>query len=280
MISCHSHSGQYCCHANGELKDCVQRAVELGFKVFCLTEHMPRDEQHLYPEEAGKDLFKMYDEFYKEAREIQKTCPINILVGMEIEWLPSGVELEKLKQRYEFDLLVGSVHHVDTIPIDFDTEFYCKIEAQLGGTEQLFLRYFDIQYDMLTNVKPLIIGHFDLVRMYRHEFPLSKEVWGKINRNIDFIKSYGGLVELNSRGWKKAFKSAYPIKDILQVMISKGISFTLSDDSHGPDDVGLYYDLLFDHIQEYGIEKIYYPYLANSKVEIKEILSKHLKINT
>ncbi|KAJ3321832.1 histidinolphosphatase [Boothiomyces sp. JEL0866] len=255
MISCHSHSGQYCCHAHGDLKDSVQRAVELGFKVFCLTEHMPRHEEHFYPEEAGKDLFKMYDDFYNEARDIQKTCPINILVGMEIEWLPSGDELEKLKQKYEFDLLVGSVHHVDTVPIDFNREFLGKIEEQLGGTEELF------------------------IRMYRHEFPLSESVWGRINRNIDFIKTYDGLVELNSRGWEKAFKAAYPIKDILQVMIAKGIRFTLSDDSHGADEVGLHYDSLFDHLVEFGIEKIYYPYRENGQVQVKEILSQELKLN-
>ncbi|KAJ3315464.1 histidinolphosphatase [Boothiomyces sp. JEL0838] len=255
MISCHSHSGQYCCHAQGDLKDSVQRAVELGFKVFCLTEHMPRKEEHFYPEEAGKDLFKMYDDFYKEAREIQKNCPINILVGMEIEWLPSGDELEKLNLKYDFDLLVGSVHHVDTVPIDFNLEYLIKIETQLGGTEQLF------------------------IRMYRHDFPLSQAVWERVNRNIDFIKSYDGLVELNSRGWKKPFQSAYPINDILLVMISKGIKFTLSDDSHGPDDVGLYYDQLITHIREFGIEKIHYPYRTNGRVEVREILSRDLKIN-
>ncbi|KAJ3259858.1 histidinolphosphatase [Boothiomyces macroporosus] len=240
---------------------------------------MPRKEEHFYPEEAGKDLFKMYDDFYKEAREIQKNCPINILVGMEIEWLPSGDELEKLKLKYEFDLLVGSVHHVDTVPIDFNLEYLIKIETRLGGTEQLFIRYFDIQYEMLVNVKPLVVGHFDLIRMYRHDFPLSQAVWERINRNIDFIKSYDGLVELNSRGWKKPFQSAYPINDILLVMISKGIKFTLSDDSHGPDDVGLYYDQLIALIREFGIEKIHYPYRTNGRVEVREILSCDLKIN-
>ena len=51
-VSNHSHSGQYCSHAKGLLKDVVARALEMGFVTFGLSEHMPRlREEELYPEE-------------------------------------------------------------------------------------------------------------------------------------------------------------------------------------------------------------------------------------
>jgi histidinol-phosphatase (PHP family) len=53
MISLHSHSGQFCLHAHGTLEDVVLRAIELGFKTYGLSEHMPRTRlQDLYPEEV------------------------------------------------------------------------------------------------------------------------------------------------------------------------------------------------------------------------------------
>lgn len=51
----HSHSGQFCPgHAKDQLEDIIKHAIELGYKTFGLTEHMPRYEQRdLYPEEVS-----------------------------------------------------------------------------------------------------------------------------------------------------------------------------------------------------------------------------------
>lgn len=50
--SFHSHSGQFCHHGYGKLEDVVKEAIRKGFKVYGLSEHMPRFEQgELYPEE-------------------------------------------------------------------------------------------------------------------------------------------------------------------------------------------------------------------------------------
>ena len=55
-ISSHSHSGQFCAHAKNSLEEMVQRAIALQMETFAMTEHMPRDEEDLYPEEVGKVL--------------------------------------------------------------------------------------------------------------------------------------------------------------------------------------------------------------------------------
>ena len=43
------------------------------------------------------------------------------------------------------------------------------------------------------------------------------------------------------------------------MMIDANVKFTLSDDSHGVKDVGLYYTELFDHLQKVGIKQVWYP---------------------
>lgn len=49
----HSHSGQFCAHAQDTLEGVVKTAIEKNMQVFALTEHMPREKQDMYPEEVA-----------------------------------------------------------------------------------------------------------------------------------------------------------------------------------------------------------------------------------
>ena len=55
-FSHHSHSGQFCHHAQDTLEAMVLAACDRGFHTFALTEHMPRRAAHLYPEEVRPHL--------------------------------------------------------------------------------------------------------------------------------------------------------------------------------------------------------------------------------
>ncbi|KAI8904172.1 Polymerase/histidinol phosphatase-like protein, partial [Powellomyces hirtus] len=265
MISLHSHSGQHCLHANGKLEDVVLRAIELGFHTYGLSEHVPRSRsQDLYPEEEGlapSDLTTTFHNYVIEARRLQTkyASQIHLLVGCETEHIHSSTldELEALRASVPLDYVVASVHHVNGHPLDFDLTRYAAAEESAGGTEGLFLAYFHAQREILERVEqPAVVGHFDLVRLFRPDLPLSEEVWKAVRRNVDVIVAKGALVEINSRAWKKGLKDAYPQRDILEYMISKNVKFTLSDDSHGPTDVGMHYTKLFAYLSEMKINTV------------------------
>lgn len=279
MISLHSHSGTYCAHAKGTLESVVKEAIKKQFKVYGLSEHQPRrNHLDLYPDEANLTtdlLSRLFDDYYTEACRLKLIYKneITILIGFETEYIlrenndPIS-EIRNLTNTYKFDYIVGSVHHVNGMMIDYDLDSFNRAES---ATLDLFNVYFDHQYDLLLNVKPTVVGHFDLCRMFRPEQELTSENWDRINRNIDLIKEYGGLVELNSRAFKKGLKWIYPFKDILQVMVAKDLKFTISDDSHGPNDVGMFYPQLFDCLKEIGITRVYYPEGESlSKIDIKQ----------
>lgn len=63
-FSHHSHSGQFCGHAEDTLEEVVQTAVSKQMDLYALTEHMPREEEDLYPEEVlalfALTLFRAY----------------------------------------------------------------------------------------------------------------------------------------------------------------------------------------------------------------------------
>ncbi|KAF9584067.1 histidinolphosphatase [Lunasporangiospora selenospora] len=312
-------------HAKGTLEQVVESAIARNFTTYGLSEHMPRYKpEQLYPEESHltiQDLEKMYDEFLLEASRLQSKfkSQICLLIGLETEYFdqqsidlvralrqpnraipasipPSSVwtKVSDVKaQLPQVQYIVGSMHHIRGIPLDFSAELYLhalQVVGQ-GSWEKLFEVYFDTQYEMLQGLQPEVVGHLDLVRIFfssiksshhdhhhhhHHQNGQSTEqesgkqiqnggnrltdsLWALVKRNVDYVISYGGLFELNSRAWKKGLADAYPQRDILEYILSKGGRVTLSDDSHGPDDVGMFYNPeLKEYLERMNVEKVYY----------------------
>jgi histidinol-phosphatase (PHP family) len=149
---------------------------------------------------------------------------IKLLIGTEVDWIRSSSKefIHTLLDGYRFDLFIGSVHHVHTVPIDFDRNMYLRAREIAGGTdERLFEDYFDLQLDMLQALKPPIVGHFDLIRLLSDAQNASLKrwdgVWQKALRNLDFIAEYGGIIELNSAALRKGMEEPYPQADICKV---------------------------------------------------------------
>ena len=256
------HSGRYCDHAGGELETLVLQAIALGFTHYGLSEHMPRTQyEDLYPEEVQRQrtpeqLEHMFASYIREARQLQHKYKeqLHLLVGMETEVTQSSFEdIDYCCSTFNPDFLVGSVHHVSGIPIDYSEAEFERAEAKLGGTEAVYCAYYDAQYHLMQHSRPAVIGHFDLIRMYRPLFPLSAVVWGKIERNLKFAIEYGAFFEVNARAFKKKLAEPYPQHEILQKLLSLGGKITLGDDSHHPDEVGLNFDKLYSFLQTQGV---------------------------
>ncbi|KAJ1917564.1 sporulation protein rmd1 [Mycoemilia scoparia] len=133
------------------------------------------------------------------------------------------------------DYTVEYLHHVKKIPIDFDKETYQKALDSCGED---YNKLYSVYFDAHLADRP--------------------EVWAKVQRNIDAAIKYNAVFEINSRAWKKGLPNAYPLKDVLQELINRGAKFTISDDSHGPRDVGLYYSNLFEYLKTMNIKTLSY----------------------
>nr|KMM68631.1 histidinol-phosphatase [Coccidioides posadasii RMSCC 3488] len=271
-FSHHSHSGQFCPgHAKDLLEEVIQAAIQKDMRVFCLTEHMPRHTEDLYPEEVGintlETMLEVEAAYFKEATRLREKyqSQINLPIGFECDWIrPSSLDLIKQSlDKYPFDFFIGSVHHVHTIPIDYDRDFYIRAREISGGTdEKIFGDYFDSQYKMLMELKPPVVGHFDLIRLMSESpdrsFKHWPNVWEKILRNLDFVAGYGGILELNSASLRKGMVEPYPKAEICKEFIARNGRFCLSDDSHGVHHVALNYSRVRDFLDTAGITTIHY----------------------
>lgn len=231
-FSHHSHSGEFCPgHAQDSLEDVIKTAISKQFKVFALTEHMPRHDEDRYPEEieAGHNLesqIRNESNYFAKAQELRAKYQdkIALPIGFESDWCgPHSLELiQQSLQNHNFDFFIGSIHHVRGIPIDYDQASYDRARTSAGGTdEELFEEYFDEQLGMLKALRPVVVGHFDLVRLKSSDFNVGwqsmKGVWSRILRNLDFVASYGGILEINSAAMRKGMDEPYPKSEICQV---------------------------------------------------------------
>ncbi|KAJ2776349.1 hypothetical protein H4R18_005714 [Coemansia javaensis] len=271
----HSHSGQFCRHAKGTLEAVVQGAIARNMLVLGLSEHVPRSRaQDMYPEEADMgpdDLHAAFDGYVAEARRLREKYAgqIEILIGAETEYITEAslAEARRLRERHGLDYLVGSLHHVDETPVDFGPDEYAQIVRRCGGDRaEVFRRYFDQQLAMLQALQPEVVGHFDLVRIF-HPYdddgvadPLQTvpEIRALALRNIDYAISYGAVFEINSRAWKKGLRDAYPQRDVLAEILRRGGRVTISDDSHGAQDLCMHYDRLHAYLCEMGVRDLCY----------------------
>ncbi|KAL1296968.1 hypothetical protein AAFC00_004568 [Neodothiora populina] len=266
-FSHHSHSGQFCAHAKNTLEEMIQAAIAANMDTFALTEHIPRDTEDLYPEEvAAEELVRIFDAFYPEALRLREkyASQITILIGFESEWIreSSLAIVQGLIANYKFDFFMGSLHHVHTIPIDFDHEMYYKARDIAGGSdEKLAADYFDSQYELLQALEPPIVGHFDLIRLKSDDpernWTSMPTVWEKILRNLKFVASYGGILELNSSAIRKGMTEPYPKAEICKEFLKLGGRFTFSDDSHGTEQVGLNFEKVLKFMENTGINEVY-----------------------
>ncbi|KAJ4360491.1 uncharacterized protein N0V89_001056 [Didymosphaeria variabile] len=267
----HSHSGQFCGHAKDTLENVVQDAIAKGFHTFALTEHIPRPIEDFYPEETDshtvESLAKLFDDYLVEAERVREaySSRIKLLIGFESEWIrPSTHQLiQAIFKKHAFDFFMGSIHHCHTIPIDFDRATYEQARAAAGGTdERLFEDYFDEQYEMLQALKPPVVGHFDLIRLLSDhrdaDFEGMEGVWKRMQRNLEYIASYSGVLELNSAGLRKGLAEPYPCSPVCLAFLRMGGRFVMSDDSHGTDQVGTNYPRLLKFIQKVGIGEVFY----------------------
>jgi len=210
------------------------------------------------------DLEAAYLAFLDEAIRLRGIYSdrISLLIGLETDYitpLDLAQTTQLLDRRKEIDYVVGSVHHVNGVSIDFDRPTWVRaVRTVVSGSEAstmdvsptsqrislpgvpdsealpstadirtFLLAYFDAQYDMLQTHQPEVVGHIDLCLLWTPDISLRGEgmegVWEKVLRNVEYAISYGGLFEANAAAIRKGWKTSYPNPDILQVGSPEGV---------------------------------------------------------
>ena len=299
-VSLHGgHSGEFCDHGKGTLREIVVAAVSRGYHTFGVTEHAPRfHARYLYPEEAaiGWDIEKVqrdFEAYARESAELVRTYETEkrgyppqsalrsatggvptfcLLRGFEAEVVPAGDYgrlMNALRERHQFDYVVGSVHWVNDVITDHSKAKFDEAAAKCGGQEALAVRYYEQVAEMVEAIRPEVIGHLDVVRKYASpreavETPRARDA---AREALSVIQKHGCILDVNTAGLRKGLGSPYPAPWLLRMAAHEfGIGVCFGDDSHSPEDVGAGIIETRQYLIENGVEHI--TYLAREGTSI------------
>jgi histidinol-phosphatase (PHP family) len=215
----------------------IERAIELGFKEICITDHMPLSISSASDRIPAGGV----SEYCKRVRELAEEFANQIVVkcGIEIDFLPRfESEVEAVLSEGTFDYVIGSSHlHLleSYFQGNYSKEAYAKamFENTMAAAET---GYFDT------------IAHIDMYKWVfskAERYPLSGEfeeqkIKDVIDVTLQTIKRCGVNLEINTHLLVNTGKDIdlYPSPYILQRALECGNTFVLGSDAHKPEDVG------------------------------------------
>jgi len=263
------HSGEFCEHAVGLLREVVDSALEKGFAVYGVSEHAPRDEDRfLYPSELekGYTIERLHDEFDAYAKAVRALAEeyadrMTLLCGFEAEVVSSAGYRERMRgfrERYGFDYMVGSVHYVDEIQIDGERADFDKAVAGAGGLEAFAVRYYELVAEMIDALRPDVVGHLDLIRKNApaNADLASPRIREAVDRALEAAREAGAVLDLNTAGWRKGLGAPYPAPWLVRRARELDVTFCFGDDSHGPHQTGAGVVEAREYLLENGVATI------------------------
>ena len=250
----HMHSN-FSGDSQAPMEEMIQKAISLGLKYMCFTEHNDFDYPVSDLDPAGKfevnadaylyDLLKLREKYKKE---------IKILFGVELGLQPYLLRRNSIfAKSHEYDFIIGSSHLCD------GKDPYYPAFYEGRSEEEAYTEYFE---SILANVKKFsnydVYGHLDYVVRYgpnmdrNYSYSKYQDVLDSILKTI--IENGKGI-EINTGGVEKGLKELHPCTDILKRYRELGGEIiTIGSDAHDPNHIAAYFDRAEAVLKECGFK--------------------------
>ena len=242
----HTHT-PLCMHAEGEPEAFVLSAIAARVTEYGISCHAPAQPEPFDDWRMLESQLPDYFQWIARAKtEANGTIPIR--AGLECDWLP-GCEpwIESLAGKYDWDYLIGSVHYLSDW--DFDNPAWLEKWAKTD-IDDAWTRYWTTYTDMAESGLFDILGHPDLIKKFGYK--PSGDLRRYYEPVIDAIAASGSAIELNTAGWHKPCKEAYPEPEFLHLAYSAGIPLVISSDAHHPNEVARDFEKAISLAKEAG----------------------------
>lgn len=231
IVDLHNHT-KLCNHAEGEIDEYIEKAIECGIKYFGFSEHAPMNFDQQY--RIGFEQMKEYENAVLSAKEKYKE-KIEIFLGYEVDYLEDYMDKRVLNA--DVDYLIGSVHFIEEWGFD-NPEFIGNYKNQ--DIDKIWEKYFNAIEEMARSRLFDIVGHMDLIKIFKY---IPKKDINEIAKNaLRAIREADMSIEINVAGFRKPIGEAYPSLSLLKEAKKLDIPITFASDAHKPEQVGLFSD--------------------------------------
>ncbi|GIQ68475.1 PHP domain-containing protein [Xylanibacillus composti] len=252
----HTHN-ERCGHAIGTIEDYVVSAIRKGLHVIGISDHSPyfaEEADHHFPQIAmAKSMFAAYVEEVLRLKA-KYAGQIEVLLGVESDYFPESAHLyQEVYDRYPFDYLIGSIHHVEGVSI-FNKKRWGKLDER--RKIEVKEAYYDLIEQSARSGMFDILGHIDAMKAF---YPAFSDIpTGRVDQTLQVIAETGVAIEINTSGKTKAVGGWYPSDDILERACRYGVSVTFGSDAHDPDRVADEWELVRDRLKDIGFREWVY----------------------
>ncbi|MBV5321687.1 MAG: histidinol-phosphatase [Sulfuricurvum sp.] len=228
-VDLHNHT-VLCNHATGTVAEYVEAAIACQTEYFGFSDHAPMHYDLAY--RMRFDQMELYEGWVKEAQD-KYADKIHVLLGYEIDYLPGYMDNIVLNR--SCDYLIGSVHFIDDWGFD-NPEFIGRYEG--ADIDDIYRRYFALVEAMAQSGKFDIVGHFDLLKIFKY-LPTG-DIRSLSEGALKAIKKANMSIEINVAGYRKPIAEAYPSPLLMELIAELEIPITFGSDAHCKEQVGLY----------------------------------------
>lgn len=230
-VDLHNHT-KLCNHAEGEMEEFVKTAIEQKIDYFGFSDHAPMDFDPKY--RMSFEQMELYESEIFRLKEKYKNS-INLLFAYEVDYLDGHIS--DLVMNKNVDYFIGSVHFIKEWGFD-NPEFIGGYKDK--NIDDIWQDYFDAIEQMAKTAKFDIVGHFDLIKVFK--FLPTKDVRLIAKKAISAIKKSNMTLEINPAGLRKPIAEQYPSRVLLQECFEADIPVTFGSDAHKLDQIGFGYD--------------------------------------
>lgn len=260
------HNHHYRCgHAEGNIEDYIQVAIERGLSYIGIADHSPHfysKEDHLHP---GITMAKSeFSNYINEVLQLKKKYQdkIHVLLGVESDYFPEHEAIyRKVYQQYPFDYLIGSVHFVSGTNI-FARGRWDGLDREEQVAEKE--RYYKLIQRSAKSGMFQVLGHIDAMKGFYPEF--SKIETPIVDETLKIIADAGVSIEVNTSGKTKDVGGWYPSNEILERACHYGVDVTYGSDAHVPERIGDDYEKVQQTLREIGFKEMVYYVEKKRKV--------------
>ncbi len=260
------HSHTHLSDGKGKPELYVQSALEHNMYAYGFSCHSP------VPFYSGWNM--KYENLHNYINEINRlkikyAGQIKLFLGMEIDYIKNLCGIKQFAH-LKLDYTIGGVHFLgffdDGKAWDYDggKPVYARGLKELFGNDikKLVKYYYEQINDMVTNEKPDVIAHLDLIKKYNkgNYFFNENEEWYKniVMETLEIIAKSNSIVEVNTRGILRGLDTEYyPSNFILDKCKKLNIKLCMSADTHNAKDVMALLPNVKDLLIEKGYKEVF-----------------------
>lgn len=257
----HTHS--FYCDGSMWPEDYVKKAIELEFKSIGFSGHAPINLETDWLMKA-EDLPK-YIEDIKCLKDKYKN-DIEVYLGLEIDYIKDvSTPKDEFFRELNLDYHIGSIHFLQCR----GKGEYLTVDGSVGEFDELLDKgfnndikalvntYYQNIREMVSECKPDIIGHLDLVKKLNgnNRYFNENEPWytEEVLKTLNEIECTNCILEVNTGGRARGYaEEFYPSDWILKEAFKRNIPVILNADAHNPDSIDAFYEEAVSALKDIG----------------------------